>query len=328
MIVGQEIVTNGKLRLARAVAGYEVEQARLAWDAQRRRVLNDVRTGYYEVLLAQKTVEVNERLVRIGEEVVQVNEKLRAAMEVSRPVLLQSRIEANTARLSLIEAQNTHQAAWRRLATVLGRPELHPAPLTGEPDHDLPEFTWEETLARLLTHSPELAQAYVGVERARCELARQCAEQVPNFEIGAWVKYDETAWQTLADVEIAVPLPLINRNQGAIMEARANLAAAEREVRRVELDLRNRLASTFERYAIAQRQVEIYTSSIIPDAKASLELLRTGYREGEFGYIDLLVAQTTFFDVSLSSLDRLKELWAASVELEGLLLGGGLERPE
>jgi cobalt-zinc-cadmium efflux system outer membrane protein len=180
----------------------------------------------------------------------------------------------------------------------------------------------------LLTQSPELAQAYAAAEQARHELARQCAERWPNFEVGTWIKYDDPTYDTLVDVELAVPLPIFNRNQGAIMEAEAALVAAEREVQRVELSLRNQLAIAFERYAIAHRQVEIYTDSILPDARESLDLARTGYREGEFGYLDLLVAQTTYFDVSLSSLENLKELWASSVELEGLLLTGGLERPE
>jgi len=328
MVFGQEIVTTGKLRLARAVAGHEVEEARCAWEAQQQRVLNDVRTGYYEVLLAQKTVDMNERLVRISGQVVEVNEKLREAMEVSRPVLLQSRIEANAARLNLIEAQKTYEAAWRRLAAMIGQPELRLQPVAGEPDRNLPEFTWEETLGRLLTQSPELAQAHAAVERARCEMARQCAERWPNFEVGAWLKYDEPTDDTLVDLEVAIPLPVFNRNQGAVMEAQAALIAAEREVQRVELDLRDRLAAAFERYAIASRQLEIYRDSILPDAKESLELASTGYREGEFGYLDLLLAQTTYFDVSLSSLERLKELWASSIQLEGLLLSGGLESLE
>jgi len=328
MTLSQTIVTRGKLRLARAVASYGVEQNRYAFAAQQQRVLNDVRAGYYEVLLAQRTVQLNERLVRISDEVVEVNKKLRVAQEVSRPVLLQSQIQANTARLGLIASQKAYEAAWRRLATVIGQPELQPQPVLGEPDRNLPEFTWEESLGLLLTQSPELARAYTAAEQAHQEVARQCAERWPNFQVATWVKHDGPTDDTLLDVQLAVPLPIFDRNQGGIAEAEATLVAAQREVQRLELSLQNRLATTFERYAIAKRQVEIYTDSILPDARESLELAQTGYREGEFGYLDLLVAQTTYFDVSLSSLDTLKELWARSVELEGLLLTGGLERPE
>jgi cobalt-zinc-cadmium efflux system outer membrane protein len=326
MIFGQEVVTTGKLRLARTVAGYEIEQARHTWQVQQQRVLNDVRRGYYEVLLAQMTVEVHERLVRISEEVVQVNEKLRAALEVSRPVLLQSQIEANAAKLGLIQARKAYAAAWQRLSALIGQPEMPLKPLAGRPDDGPPEFTWEDVLGRLYSYSPELGRAHAGVERARSELARQRAHRWPNFEVGAGVKHDDAVDDTLVDVEVAVPLPIFNRNQGGIAQAEAAVVAAEREVQRVELDLQNRLATVFQRYSVARQQVEIYTESIIPDARESLKLTSTGYREGEFSYLDLLVAQTTYFDVSLSSLERLKELWDSSVQLDGLLLSGGLER--
>jgi cobalt-zinc-cadmium efflux system outer membrane protein len=326
-LLGQEIVTAGKLRLGRAAARHAVEQARHAWEAQRRRVLNDVRAGYYEVLLAQRMIELNEQLVGIGGEGVRVTEKLRAAQEVAQVDVLQARIEAETAKLHLNRAQNRHRAAWRQLAAVLGQPEMEPAALVGDVEADLPEFRWEDTLARLLALSPELSQARAAVEQARCELARRCAERVPNVEVGTAVKYDDESHFTVADVELSLPLPLYDRNQGNIVSAQANLIAAQKEVERIELDLRDRLAVAFEHYANARREVETYSSTILPDARESLRLIRDNYPE-VFGYLTLLTAQRTFFNVSLSHLSSLSQLWARSVEIEGLLLSGGLGQVE
>lgn len=329
--VGQQIVTAGKLRLGRAVASYEIQQARWVLQAQRRRVLNDVRAGYYETLLAQKMVEVNGQLVRIGQEGVKATERLLAAEEASRADLLQAQIEAETAKLGLVEAEHALEAVWRRLAAVLGRAEMRPVPLAGEVEQDLPVFDWEDTLQRLFAESPELALARAGVERARCELARQYAMRVPNLGVASAVKYDTLTRYTVADVELSLPLPLFDRNQGRILRAQADLAAARNELRRVELSLYDRLASAFGQYATARRQVEVYAATILPSASKSLELVTAGYREGEFGYLSLLTAQRTYFGVNLEYLRRLREFWSRCVELEGLLLRGGLdpvERPE
>ena len=326
-VLGQEFVTAGKLRLGRAVAGWEVQQARHGWEAQRLRVLNDVRAGYYEVLLAQRMIKLNEELVRIAEQCAEVTEKL-APIVVSQVDVLQAQIEAETVALGLNEAQNHHRGAWRRLAAVLGRPEMEPVPLAGDVDGQLPAFSWQDSLARLLSQSPELADARAGVERAHCQVAHQCAQRVPNVEVELGAKYDETGWVTLADVGVSLPLPLFDRNQGNIVKAQADLIAAQKEVRRVELDLCDRLASTFEQYAIAQRQAETYAGTILPHAEALLEKTRIGYREGEFGYLTLLTAQRTYSGVRLDYLTRLSEFWARSVEIEGMLLTGGLEGPE
>jgi cobalt-zinc-cadmium efflux system outer membrane protein len=324
----QEIVTRGKLRLGRAVAGHEIEGARHGWEAQQRRVLNDVRAGYYEVLLAQKMIEVNEELVGIGDKGVQVIEKLRAEKEVSKVDVLQARIEADMTRLRLTEARNDHRAAWRQLVAVLGRPDMEPRPLAGEVDTGLPQLDWETTIARILAQSPELAQAGAAVERARCDLALQCANRIPNFEVGSAVKQDTGSGYTVVDVGLSVPLPLFNRNQGNIIAAQANLISAQKEIQRVELDLRDRLAIAFGCYANARRQAETFSKSVLPNAKESLDKTREGYLAGEFGYVTLLTAQRTYFGVSLDYLNSLRELWARSIELEGLLLSGGLQPPE
>jgi cobalt-zinc-cadmium efflux system outer membrane protein len=324
----QEFVTAGKLRLGRAVAGHAVQQARQVFEQQRWRVLNDVRAGYYEVLVAQKTIDVNEQLVRIGDEGVDVTQKLRDAMEVSQADVLQARIEADSARLSLNEARNWHHAAWRRLAAVVGRPGMQPAPLAGDPTQELPALSFEDSLRQLLAQSPELGQARAGVQRARANLAFQRAQALPNFEVGSGLKYDYSTSDTLVDVQVGFPIPVFDRNQGNITAAEASVIAAEQELRRVDLDLRSRLAEAFGRYASARRQVELYTGSILPDARDSLNLVATGYRAGEFAYLRLLAAQVTYFNVSLKYLSSLRELWDRTVELEGLLLRGGLEAAE
>jgi cobalt-zinc-cadmium efflux system outer membrane protein len=326
--VVQPFVTGGKLRLDRAAASHAVAQARHGWDIQLRRVMNDVRSGYYEVLMAQKMIEVNQRLVGFGEKGAAVIQQLYEAEEVSRYDVLQARIEADQARLNLNAAENRHQAAWRRLVAIVGRPQMAPARLAGEVEEDLPQFRYEEVLADLLARSPELAHARSGVQKARCELARQCAEPIPDIEVGTAVKYDDATRFTVVDLEVGLRLPLFNRNQGNIVAARAALIAAEREVQRVKLDLQVRLTAAFEQYATARWQVETYQGLLLPNARKSLDMVQAGYLGGEFPYLTFLTGQRTYFRVNLDYLARLSELWTQSVELEGLLLTGGLDPVE
>ncbi len=328
MGVVQEFVTKGKRRLASAAADSAVEQAQYAWQAQQQRVLNDVRSSYYQVLVAQKTIDVDEKLVGISNEGVQVTEKLRAASAVSQVDVLQANIEAERAQLRLNIAQNRYRAAWRRLGAVLGCPAFPIQPVTGDVESNLPVFEWEDTLDQILAQSPELARRHAAAEQARRELALQCANRYPNFAVEAAVKYDTGSYDSVADVAVVLPLQLFNRNQGNILAAQSNLIVAEREIQRLELDLRDRLALAYEQYANARRQVDAYKDTILPHAKASLALVSMGYREGEFGYLELLTAQRTFFGANLAYLESLQQLWTQSVELEGLLLSGGLQTPE
>ncbi|HYW79928.1 MAG TPA: TolC family protein [Thermoguttaceae bacterium] len=324
--LGQEIVTADKLQLRRSVAGHEVRQAEQALAAQRARVLNDVRTGAYDVMVAQRAVELNRQLVDIGREGVGAAERLLEAMEVSRVDVLQARIEADSSALRLHDAQNRHLAAWQRLSALLGRPQMPMTRLAGDLESELPEWSWDEAFERLIAQSPELAEAWAGVRRAQCAVASECAERTPNLSVEAAVLQDNAEQNTVASVEFAMPLTLYNRNQGNIRRAGAELIAARREVQRVELALQQRLATTFEQYANARHQTQQYSASILPNASESLKLIQIGYEQGEFDYLKLLTAQRTYSEVELAYLESLLRLNRAHVEIEGFLLSGGLQK--
>jgi outer membrane protein TolC len=87
-----------------------------------------VRRGFYDVLVAQRTVELAEQLLGISERGVKAAEELMRAKEVARVDVLQLRIEADSARILMEKARNRYTAAWRNLVAVVGDPALQPTP--------------------------------------------------------------------------------------------------------------------------------------------------------------------------------------------------------
>ena len=224
------------------------------------------------------------------------------------------------------------RSASRRLAVAcrpgpMGVPEMEPKRLADNLGESVPELYWRDAVGRLLAESPELARAWAGVERAKCALAREQAGRTPDVDVEAAVRYNNASESTTATIGIGVPLQIFDRNQGNISRAHSELAAAQREVRRVELVLQDRLAEVFRRYANARQQTEQYKAEILTDAKSSLDLVRKGYQQGEFGYLELLTAQRTYFRVNLAYLESLRQLRVSAVKIEGLLLTGGLTPP-
>ena len=324
MTVGQELVTAGKLRLGQAVAGQAIKQAQCAFQAQRLRVLTDVRTAFYDSLAAQQMVALYGQLVDIGQEGLQTTEKLLAGKEASRVDVLQARVEARSVALQLQNARSQQAGTWRRLASVVGKPDMPLTPLAGNLEEQLPPLTWQEARSRLFAGSPELAEAQAGVQRAQCALQQQLAQRVPNLQVQAGMAYDNSTGYNTASASIGVPLPIFNRNQGNITRAEAELTDARRDVERLQLQLQQRLATAFQQFESAWQQAEKYRGEILPDAGQSLKLTREGYRAGELNYLTLLTAQRTYFQVSLSYVQSLQSLHVSRAAIEGMLLSGGL----
>jgi cobalt-zinc-cadmium efflux system outer membrane protein len=80
----QEFVRGGKLTLNRQVAEREIAIAQQTLEAQRQRVINDVRTQFYNTLVAQRSVEITRELREIGVRGQSVADQLFDAKQVGR----------------------------------------------------------------------------------------------------------------------------------------------------------------------------------------------------------------------------------------------------
>jgi len=323
--IEQEFVRGGKLRLNRSVAAREIEISQREFAAQRMRVLNDIRTRFFDALVAQQQKDIAQELVGVGDQAVRSAEDLLRAQEVSRVDLLQAQVEVNEARLLAVNASNRYQAAWRQLAALAGVPGMNQMQLEGDLLQDMPEFTWEESVNRILTESPELSASRTDVDRALWALRRARVEPIPNVTIQAGPQYDLGNNQTITNVNVVLPAPVFDKNQGNIRRAEAEVRSARAEVARKELELTTRLASSFERYLNARNQATQYRKEIMPRAREAFDLVKSGYRQGEISYLVLLTTQRTFFRANLAYLESMRELWESSIAIDGLLLTDSLQ---
>lgn len=329
VFLGQELVRGQKLKLDQQVLCWRIQRLQNEWNALRLRTLTDVRIGTFDVLIAQRRSEVAGELVRITHRGVQAAQALFQGEEVSEADPLRARVEADSASILLQNAANQHVEAWRRLAAVIGMPDMPLQRIEGELTPENLQLTWDEELRRVLTESPEIAAAMADVEAARWAVQRAQAEVIPNVDVQAVIQDDRGTGGTNGNLQVTLPIPLWNRNQGGIRKARADAAAATRAVDRIALDLQTRLATAFRRYENARNQVEQYSreAGILANSRRTLELIGAGYRAEEFGLVDLLTAQRTYFQTNLAYLDSLRQLSSSVMEIRGLMLSGSLRGP-
>jgi cobalt-zinc-cadmium efflux system outer membrane protein len=323
--MGKQRITNGKLGLRRKVALQEIAVLENELQAQRLKVLTDVRLAFYNLLIEQRRVELAEELERISLEAVKTISELLKNEEATRVELLQAEVEAETAKNGVEIARNNQDGAWRQMASVIGTPDEPLSFVEGELTES-PIVHWDEAVQRLRSGSPEIARAMSAMEKANCATQLACAESVPDINWQAGINYDFASDDPFASLQVSMPIPINNWNQGNIRTARAEYCAAQQDVARVELDLQSRLAAAFRRYANGSQRAQRYTAQILPKARETLELVYIGYRAGEkqYPYLSLLTAQRTLFNAELTHLDALRQIWLAHSEVEGMLLSNSL----
>jgi outer membrane protein, heavy metal efflux system len=188
-------------------------------------------------------------------------------------------------------------------------------------------------MARVLTESPEVRRAQANVDRARAARERVRAERVPNLFVRSKLGYNAEPSASGKDVgfeagiEIGVPLPLFDRQQGNLRSAEADLEHAQREVERLGLVLRTQLAAALKSYADARVEVERYRREIVPRAEQSVALYRRSFGRMAAAYPQVLIAQRSLYRVRAEYILALVDLWRSATALDGLLLEGGLDAP-
>jgi cobalt-zinc-cadmium efflux system outer membrane protein len=335
--IEQTIPLGGKLGKSRRIFALEKAQSEQGAAAQRQRVLNGVRILFYRAFGAQQLVEVRTQLARLAREAVKVTGELFNVGQADRPDVAQIRIEAERAELDLIMAENEREQVWQELGAVTGNPFLKPAPLVGVLEKDLPTLDREALLSQMMTNSPEIKEAMAGVERAKASVTRAKAEVAPDLYLRGGFGYNRELLEKEipsnrrtgpeAQVEIGLRIPIFNRNQGGIAAAGAELEIAEREVRRVELLLRARFASSFRTYLNALRVATQYEKQIVPQAQGAYDTYLRNFRGMAAAYPQVLIAQRTLFQVRAEYVEALVNTWQNAVLLQGYLLNGALDAP-
>ena len=327
IFIQQEIVTGGKLRLSRLKYQKEAFAAEVQAHAQRLRVVNGVQLAFYEVLAAQRVIQLDRRAVQIAGEARATTAELRNVGQANEPDLLQAEIEADRAAVALKRAEARYRGAWARLAAVVGVPDLPPRLLAGDLE-PADVLTGEAALSHVLRESPEVLFALAEVERDQVTVERERREPIPNVIVQGGPGYDYDRRGVRADVSVGFRLPVWDRNQGTIAQAQADLARARAEVVRVELALRQRFADAFERYEGAREAARTFRESSLPKAERAYQLYRDAFQQRRAAWPQVLVAERTLIQLGEDQADALVELRRAEVGIRGLLLGdGGLAAP-
>lgn len=326
VFVEQRFVTAGKLGIARKIAEQNVAQSEAERGAQRQRVLNAVRSLYYQALGEQRLLTVRTELAATARRTAQTTRELQNIGQADRPDVLAVDIEAQRMELGVVTARNALDRTWRQLAAATGNPALAPATLEGNIE-ELPRVTFDDALARLLAESPELKIAETATARSTLEVDRARKAVVPDIAARAGAHYNrerlevnnrQIGWQ--ASAEVGVELPIFNRNQGAVAAARAEAERARFAAERTRLALRARLAAAFREYQDAVAAAERYRAEMIPKAQEAFELYQRNFRQMATAYPNVLTTQRSLFQLQEDYAHTLVTAWQRAVEIEGLLL--------
>ena len=325
LFVEQEFVTSNKLEKNAQVLDHEVQNLKWQVEQQRRTVIADVKQYYYEVLGAQKQLNLSNEFTEIALKSVDITKQLKMIGEGTNVDILQSEIQLQQLLISQKQAQATLQGAWKKLTATIGLPEMDQQEILGELPTQPLQYYWDDEYARILKDSPELKAAHYRVTRGLAMMDRQHVQANPNVSVSLAAGYDRATNSQMINTQVGMPIPFYNQNEGNQSAAYADYCHATQELKRIELSLKARLAQTAQDYESAAAAVNMHRDEVVPKAQELLKLAELSYKTGEVNFLQVLVIRKTYYDTMNAYITARSSLAKAQVSIEEYLLSGSLE---
>lgn len=308
------------------------------YQVKRVEVLRATTEAFVDALVAQRRLALAEDTVKLSENAVPLTQRRvevgkASAVEVTRSnvAVALAQIGREQARRDLLAAKAMLAAQWGETKTVRFDD------VSGDLDRteQLPAFS---TLVARLGRNPQIARWTAEREKREATLRLQQAQAVPDITafVGPRV-FGNADNVSTGVIGFSLPLPLFNRNQGNIAEARALLSKTDPEERAAESRAFGELSVAYQTLLRASEEIVILKGSVLPGATQSVDLLTTGYEAGRFSQLEILDARRTFTDARNQhlraladyhkALARVEALTAAPVELHHHLEGGKPAKP-
>jgi len=316
--VSQSILLGGKRSKRARLASVERDVTGWEYEVKRLDVLTDVRKAFVDVLAAQERLALSEELTRLAGEVCEtVSERVKAG-RVSPVEETKSRTSLATARIELERAKRELAAARKRLVAMWGDTAPTFEKAAGQFDETRP-IPPEEQLASYVSQNPDIARWAAEMEQRRAAVALEKARWIPEPTLSGGFRHFNEANEGVFLVGVSIPVPLFDRNQGGILEAKYKLAKANEERLASEVRVRSALAEAYRSLSTAFVETSVLKNEVLPGLRSAFEAAMEGYRQGKFGYLEVLDSQRTFFDARGRYLEALASYHKAVADVERLI---------
>ena len=312
--VGQLVEIGGKRgsRRASADAGIAAADARFA-DAGR---LLDaaVVKAYVAAAVAAKSAALTRESAASFARTAALAREREAAGDISAAERAQIEIAAGKFLADAAQADLGSANARRALAALLNRPSVALAEDLGALAAAENEAALPADDASVFAKRPDLLALDAAVRRADADFALQKAFRVPDPTLLVQYEREPPDLRNTFGFGVSFPIPLFNRNSGAIRTASVAAESARRDLARGRVRTEQDLAATREALEIARERAGRLVGELVPKATSVRDTVRYAYEQGGASLLELLEAERNANDLLVAAATAQGDLAASRAD--------------
>jgi outer membrane protein TolC len=326
----QSVYEGGRMTSAFRTARLTREQAMLQYDTVVADTIFNVRQAYYDVLLAEQQIIVQEASLELLQRELQDTSRRFEAGTVPRFNVLRAEVQVANARPKLIRARNNFRIGKNNLANLLGFNipptvwEDIPMQLTDKLQAQPFSIDLPDAISQGLKNRPELKSLQKAEALRREGVVSAKAGYKPRLEVFGGYNArspqlindfygDVSGW--LAGVQLNWDIFDGDATRGRVKEAEARLQGAKVDIddssRRIELEVRTAYSQFIEAREVLESQKKVQEQ-----ADEALRLARSRAEAGTGTQLDVLDAETSLTEARTTEVQARRDYEVARARLE------------
>lgn len=319
----QNFPVSGRIAKQKSVARIDVVRAMAEIREAERQLSAQVARAYYAVVLTENRLQQLNYLQRINGELVRVIHNRYDAAEVSK-------LDDNSARIEYARIEQEKQllyslriSQYAALNQLIGQKPGVPLSVqkTLDIQQSFPKLKVLQALA--MKNRPDRQGLLLALQRADADRRLAKAERFADWTVGLGVQENRLAVQGVpiqqADralgVTLSIPLPLLNGNQGRILEAGATGTQALMLLKALNLAIDTEISSNYEQLNALHTSLTQTRRTSLPLGLNNVKMARDAYQNGQISLLNVLQIQRQQNDLQVAYLNTLEKYFQVYVAL-------------
>jgi cobalt-zinc-cadmium efflux system outer membrane protein len=274
-------------RMRAADAGLAGADAGLA--ETRLNLVADVKVAFYELLVAQRDLELARQNLTVVEGVQRIVRARVRLGEAPQFEAIKAEVEVLKANQAVTRAENTVLVTRVVLDTLTAGALGLDYAIRGDFEKFRRDLTLEMLITQALGEHPAIRRLNRLVERADYNLEFERQARVPNFTVNG--NYVREVGREAFLAGVSVPTPIWYQRQGEIAAALGAKRQEEAELLRTRNVLLKEVNQYFQEAQTTANLIDVFEKGLLKQAQEALRIAQFSFQQGETSLLEVLDAQ-------------------------------------
>ncbi|HEU4683265.1 MAG TPA: TolC family protein [Nitrospira sp.] len=277
-------------------AGFGTQSAEAAFEDAVRQLGFTVKDSYYRIQLAQRRLTLAEENRDRFARILDINTIRFKKGYIAEVDLIRIRLQMVDFQSQVIQALQEAESARGDLRQLLRLTPKTTMELTTDMDFRRIDPDINKLRVAALDQRPDIRAKRYAYSQREADLKLAKAYRVPDVTIGGGYAVQGSLGPDNPQqwaLNLGVPLPLFNRNQGGIRQAEVAVQTAEADLNKTVNQVENEVEVAYRNLIQSRRLVEAFIGGVLDDARSTLTIVERAYERGGATILDLLDAART-----------------------------------